>query len=56
MTAARGEPDAARRFWTQAAALYEELGDGLADVLRRRAEDATASEIGEGDGGGGRAG
>ncbi|MEW2610124.1 tetratricopeptide repeat protein [Streptomyces sp. NPDC047880] len=56
VTSARGEPDAARRFWTQAAALYEELGDGLADVLRRRAEDVPVSEVGEGEGGGGRAG
>ncbi len=49
VSSARGEPDAARRFWTQAAVLYEELGDESADVLRRRAEDVTVSGSGEED-------
>ncbi|MFI2909567.1 hypothetical protein ACG2OD_15130 [Streptomyces sp. PDY-4] len=52
MSSARGEPDAARRFWTQAAALYEELGDESADFLRRRAEDVTVPGSGEEDDGG----
>lgn len=49
--AARREPAAARDFWTQAAVMYEELGDAVSEELRERAASASdASNGGEDDG------